>query len=515
MTAQPVLSRRRAPLALALALVALVVGCASEPAPPPDPDAEIPLATREKVQESLAHLNNESSTERWREGLVATAAESPVNRAFVLRRCLAAMRESHERAGQGVGVLRGDGRRRVMEVAARAGDGPDARQLLQLGIDDALDIRTAAAAGLAGYGDDAAVRVLVGCALESPDGSSTRQQALQALRRAATPARRGVLLNALQSEGRGLLRPVVLAAFPQAPQERAAALREVAHRHENPYARAFALEVLTEEKDPSLAELARRALDDGHPALRPVALGALGASGGDNAEAELERVLQTDPPDAPDAARGLFKVGTVKALDAALALLADDAREETTRAAIAREFLARAAAAEAPRVYAGELPRIRQGLREVLEDDRAAPGLVIACVEAVGVIGDPGADVEVLLSLLRSPHPTIGPAVVTALGKLGGDYAAGKLLELIALDPGLRSNAADALGGFADPRAVPVDEVIDLLESDEAPVRRAALRALLKLAGSRDALGYDPDGTTMARERSIQRWRGWAQARRQ
>lgn len=515
MTALDVTSRRRAPRTLVLVLATLVAGCASEPEAPPDPDAEIPIATREKVQESLAHLNNESETERWREGLVSTAAESPVNRAYVLRRCLAAMRESHERAGQGVGVLRGDGRRRVMEVAARAGDGPDARQILQLGLDDALDVRTAAAAGLAAYGDDAAVRVLVGCALESPKGSSTQQQALQALRRAATPARRTVLLNALQSEGRGLMRPIVLAAFPQAPAERLAALRDVAHRHDNPYARAFALEVLTEEKDPSLAELARRAIDDGHPALRPVALTALGASGGDNAETELERVLRSDPADAPDAARGLYKVGTAKALDAALNLLGDRSRKHTTRAAVAREFLARASAPEAPRAYAEELPRIRLALREVLEDGDAEPGLVVACVEAVAVVGDPGADVEVLLSLLRSPHPTIGPAVVSALGKLGGDYAAGKLLELIALDPGLRAAAADALGGFADPRDVPVDEVIDLLESEDAPVRRAALRALLKLAGSRDDLGYDPDGTTVARERSVQRWRGWAQARRQ
>lgn len=502
-------------LALAMVAAALAAGCASEPEAPPDPDADIPAATREKVQESLAHLNNESSTERWREGLVATALESPKNRAFVLRRCLAAMRESLERSGQGVGVLRGDGRRRVMEVTGRAGDGPDARQLLQLGLKDALDVKTAAAAGLAAYGDDTVVPVLVSCVLESHEGSDVQQQALQALRRAATPARRTVLLNALQSEGRDLLRPVVLAAFPRRPEDRLAALREVAHRHDNPYARAFALEVLIEEKDPALAELARRAIDDGHPALRPVALSALGASGGEKAAAELLRVLKTDPTDAPDAARGLFKVGTLEALDAALTLLADTQRKEKTRSAITREFLARTAEGSAPRAYTDELLRVRVGLRDVLEDRGAPPPLVVACVEATGAVGDPGADVEALLSLLRSPHPTIGPAVVAALGHLGGDYAAGKLLELIALDPGLRGAAADALGGFADPRAVPVDEVVDLLESEDAPVRRAALRALLKLADSHDALGYDPDGTTVARERSVQRWRGWATARRQ
>lgn len=516
MTDLLVTSRRHAPRALALALAALVAGCASgEPEARPDPDADIPVATRERVAESLAHLNNESATERWREGLVATASESPRLREYVLRRCLAAMRESHEKAGQGVGVLRGDGRRRVMEVAARVGDGPDARQILQMGLDDALDVRTAAAAGLAAYGDDAAVPVLVGCALEAPRGSSTQQQALQALRRAATPARRMVLLNALQSEGRDLLRPVVLAAFPPNEQDRLAALREVAHGHDSPYARAFALEVLTDEGDPSLAELARRAIDDGHPALRPVALAALGASGGKDAAAELERLLRADSPDAPDVARGLYKAGTAQALDAALALLADTRRKDATRAAVAREVLAHARDAEAPRAYTDELPRIRLGLREVLEDGGTSPGLVVACVEALGRVGDPGADVEALLSLLRSPHPTIGPAVVEALGRLGGAYAAGKLLELIARDPGLRTNAADALGRFADPRDVPIDEVIDLLESEDVHVRRAALRALLELASSRDALGYDPADTEVARQRAVERWRGWAQSRRQ
>ncbi|MBX3466435.1 MAG: HEAT repeat domain-containing protein [Planctomycetes bacterium] len=501
-------------LTLALATTVGLLGCASGPDPAVDPDADIPLATREKVQESLAHLNNESETERWREGLVATAAESPKNRAFVVRRCLAAMRESHERAGQGVGVLRGDGRRRVMELGGRVGDGPDARELLKMGLGDALDIKTAAAAGLVGYGDDSALPVLVACAGDTSKGAQNQQVALQALRRAATPARRTLLLNALQSEGRDLLRPVVLAAFPAAPDERAAALRDVAQGHDNPYARAFALEVLIDERDQALRDLARRALDDGHPALRPVALRALGASGGEAAAAELARVLAADPEDAADVAKGLYRVGTAQALEVALQVLAEARRKPPTRAAVAREVLARLQAPDAPRAYAEGLPRARAALRDVVEETGAPPAVVVACVEAIGAVGEPGADVEPLLSLLRSPHPTIGPAVVRSLGRLGGDYAAAKLLELIAHDPGLRGQAADALGGLADPRDVPVEEVIDLLESDDAGVRRAALRALLKLAGTGDALGFEPDGSTMARERGVQRWRGWASARR-
>lgn len=496
-----------------LVIVLALAGCTSSEGPP-DPDAHIPVATREKVMESLAHLNNESETERWREGLVAVASESPDNRAFVLRRCLAAMRESIQKNGQGPGVLRGDGRRRVMEVAGRVTDGPDARMVLELGLDDALDIRTAAAAGLVTFGVDKGVPVLVRCVLEAKKGSSNQQLALQALRRAATPARRNLLLNALQSEGRDALRPVVLAAFPQAQQEKLTALREVANGHENPYARAFALEVLTDEKDPALKDLARRAVDDGHPALRPIALRALGASGGDEAAAELARVLAADPADAPDVARGLYQVGTSRALEVALGLLGAGERRERTRAAVAREFMAKTAAPDAPGPYRAALSDVRGGLRAVLENDDAPPTLVVACVEALGAVGDPGADVEVLLSLLRSPHATISPAVVAALGKLGGDYAAAKLLELIGADPALREAAADALGAFADPRDVPVNEVIDLLERDDAPTRSAALRALLKLSGTKDTLGFDPRGTQVARDRAVARWRAWASARR-
>jgi HEAT repeat protein len=424
------------------------------------------------------------------------------------------MRESIQKNGQGPGVLRGDGRRRVMEVAGRVSDGPDARQVLELGLDDALDIKTAAASGLAGFGDDRAVPVLVRCVLEAKKGSSNQQLALQSLRRAATPARRNLLLNALQSEHRDSLRPIVLAAFPSAPAEKLAALRQVAQNHENPYARAFALEVLTDEKDPALKDLARRAVDDGHPALRPIALRALGASGGDEAAAELKRVLEADPADAPDVARGLYQVGTARALEEALALLGSTQRKDRTRAAVAREFMAKTGAADTPAPYRAALPDVRSALRAVLENDDAPPALVVACVEAMAAVGDPGADVEVLLSLLRSPHPTISPAVVTALGKLGGDYAAAKLVELIGADPALREPAAEALGAFSDPRDIPVNEVIDLLEHDDRAVRTAALRALLKLSGTKDTLGFNPADTAVARGRAVARWRAWAAARR-
>ncbi len=52
------------------------------------------------------------------------------------------------------------------------------------------------------------------------------------------------------------------------------------------------------------------------------------------------------------------------------------------------------------------------------------------------------------------------------------------------------------------------------MASPELAVRVAALEALRTLAGSTDALGYDPNGAESARNHGIQRWREWWAARR-
>lgn len=500
---------------LALAGALLGPGCgSSEPDPGVDPDAHIPLATRERVLDSLSHLNNESATERWRDGLVEAARESADARGYVLRKCKAALQESYAKGGSGAGVLRPDGRRRAFEVAGRVGDGEDARAVLRLGLEDALDIRVAALAGLAAYGDATTIAGLAAAAREAPAGSAPQTAALQALRGLATPERRAAFLDAQQAAGRELLRPIVLATFPVAARDRGAALREVAQGHGNPFARAFALEVLVEDRDPAVRELARRALDDGHPSLRPVALGALGASGGDEAALELARVLEQDPKDAVDVARGLYLVGTTKALAEAVRLVGDARRRPATRAALCREVLARVREGGAPADYRAAAGRqqAREALRGALAD--GAPVVVVAAADALGSAGERGPDVEALLELLREPNPEVAPAVVRALGRLGGEYAAAKLVELVAADAALRDAAADALGGFAEPRDIQVDAVIDLLEAPELGVRKAAIRALAKLSGSDDRLGFDPDGTTAARAHAVQRWRDWWSARR-
>ncbi len=500
---------------LCTSVVLVLAGCASEPPPPPpDPDLLVPPQQKSEVDEALAHLNNDSATERWREHLVTSAQASPEALGYAVRHTRKAVSDSYARQGQGAGVLRPEGRRRAFEAVGRFGDAPEHRALLKMGLDDALDIRVAAAAGLAAWGDEEAAPVLVKSVQEAPAGSTIQQAALQGLRRLATPARKDMLLNALGAQGRDVLRPVLLAAFPTATAERAAALREVASTHPSPYARAFALEVLVDDKDPAVADLARRALEQGQPALRPAALAALGAGGGDAAAADLAKVLATDPADAPDVARGLYRTGTRSAVTAACELLADERRKPATRAAVCREVLGRLTEPGAPEEYkqADTLEPARQALRAAIEA-KTGP-VVVAAVEALGAIGEAGTDVEELLVLLRAPDAKVAPAVVKALGRLGGEYAAQKLIELVASDAALRDAAAKSLGGFAKPRDVPVDDVIDLMASPELPVRVAALEALRTLAGSTDSLGYDPNGAESARNHGIARWREWWAARR-
>lgn len=499
----------------ALPLLLCLAACGeTTPEPPPDPDLLVPPETRNKVDVALQHMNNDSATERFREDLVAAGAETPEARGYAMRRSKAALEDSYRKDGQGTDVLRIEGRRRVYEAVGRLGDGPDARGILKLGLEDRLDVRVAAAAGLAAWGDEGALPTLVKATQEAKPGSPEQQAALQGVRRLATPDRRGVILNALGAEGRDVLRPAVLAAFPSTPAERAALLRDVASKHPSPYARAFALESLVEDKDPNVTSLARSALAEGHPALRPVALAALGAAGGDEAAAELAKVLERDPPDADAVARGLYRVGTRAALDAAVGVVSDKERKPATRAAVAREVLGRLREPKAPAAYQTDDARTAAlgALRQVV--DEKAGVHVVGAVEAIGAVGEPGTDVEGLLVLLRAPDPKVAPTVVKALGRLGGEYAAQKLVELIGNDPGLRDVAATSLGGFARPRDVPVDDVIDLLQHEDVAVRKAALKCLMTMAASNDALGFDPAGSESKRSHGVQQWRNWWAARR-
>ena len=167
----------------------------------------------EQVREFMLHLNNESLTERWREGMVEVGLKSPEDRTYVLSHCSAAFDKSMQRGGVGTGVLRSNGRRRVMEITTRLGDNPDGRQLLKAGIADNEEVRMVAAAGLADWGDESAVPVLLRTVLEVEPDDPMVQVGMQGLRRMAVPKRRAVFLNGLTQEGRTSLKPIVLKTF--------------------------------------------------------------------------------------------------------------------------------------------------------------------------------------------------------------------------------------------------------------------------------------------------------------
>ena len=252
-----------------------------------------------------------------------------------------------------------------------------------------------------------------------------------------------------------------------------------------------------------------------NPALTPTALEVLGEAGGDRAAEELEQTLRRNPNKPGPVARGLFEVASQDALDRAVSVLTDDSLKSATRAAIATHFMARMKEEEAPGDYRqdGALQQALTGLREVLDEGRS-PSLTVAAVGAIGKIGDRDADVEPLLALLRNPSAEVAPAVVAALGQLGGEFAASNLVELISTDPQLREPAGEALGSFSNPKDVPVDDLIDLLEHEEREARLAAHTALMGLSGSADPLGYDPYGEELSRRKGIDRWKRWWETRR-
>ena len=77
-------------------------------------------------------------------------------------------------------------------------------------------VAMAAASGLVGWGDKKAVATLVSLVLRIPESDPDLQKGLQALRRAANPKSRDAFLGALSSGDQHIIRPVILATFPDA-----------------------------------------------------------------------------------------------------------------------------------------------------------------------------------------------------------------------------------------------------------------------------------------------------------
>jgi HEAT repeat protein len=498
------------PLRLCLGATLLALTACATNEPPPKTWEEI---RAERVQDFMAHLNNDSRSERWRDGMIDVGQKSEEDRVFVVVQCQAAYSESMNRGGVGTGVLRTPGRRRVMEIIAEFGDKKETRSLLRQGLKDDDEVALAASAGLAAWGDDSAIPRLFSAILALPESDAGRKSGLQALRRAAKPKRRAAFLNAVGDGDIRVLEPILMGTFPTDPEARLAQLRQVASSHKNPYARRFGMEQLIREKDTEVIALARKVLKSNDRVMRPVALKALGAVGGDQAANEIEKVLKSDPADARAVVRGLYEVATPRALELALETFADEELKPRTRAAIAREFLGKMKDEGAPSAYrkTEALEEALAALRSALEEGIEL--LTIHSVDAIGRIGDRDADVDPLLALLEDPSSKVAPIVVRALGRLGGEFAAARLIDLVSGDPELRDVAAKALGAFKSTRDVPVYELINMLESEDEGQRAGALKALKGLRRSTDAMGYKPADTENDRIGGVERWRAWWKSR--
>jgi len=175
-----------------------------------------------------------------------------------------------------------------------------------------------------------------------------------------------------------------------------------------------------------------------------------------------------------------------------------DARFPESRAAAARR-LADLADADEPALLAEALPRIR-----TLATDDPSALVRGACLEALGLLGDPGTDGPLLERRARDePEPTAAEEAVLARARLGGPDVPEFLVALLVPsdadgDDGpapdeVRFQAATALPAVSPARSL---EVLPALLEDEREIIRGAAARALAAAGEGDVVG--PDGTRRA-----------------
>jgi hypothetical protein len=512
-------SKTFAPVTL---LVIALTACSSTP---PPPAAEPPKAkglspeTSAKIDEALDYLNNPNVEERWRNQLVTCAGENELARQAAIERTVDRVKRSYEAGSRGgPGVLKPAGRRRAFEALDKfGGDDESVLSVLKQGTKEPdAEVCAAAAAGLAARGDEGAFAALVTAVRLAKDDAATQGHAAAALLPLAKPERLPVVLGGVDAGSRPALTPVVLRCLPQDAAGRGAALRKIAREEKNPEARALAFGEIQKlgGADAQVLGLARDALlekSEQDAELRGAALEIVAAQRGDDAAQALGAVLDTDPKDAVRVAACLAKVDAMKTIDEACRVLDDRRRKPSTRAAVAREVLARLRdlkAAAALRADAS-VDKGRASLRHALDD--ADESVAQAAAAALGTAGD-ASDTEALGLRLETWKGSRAEAAVRALGQLGGGRASEVLVGLHGRDATLRSACREALVAWKDMAALPADQGLALIRqlgSDELALRKSALAVLRALKGDPDVQDYDPDSAPAARERSIERWKSW------
>jgi len=130
-----------------LVSIVLLTGCSST--------SQIDALDKEQLARFLLHLNNDSQSERWRNGLIEMGKRSSAARDQVLGELKQAYDRSLSWGGNGFGILRPPGRYRVMEIVGALGRTPEGRALLERGVEEGDRVGQVAAASLSSWGDSA------------------------------------------------------------------------------------------------------------------------------------------------------------------------------------------------------------------------------------------------------------------------------------------------------------------------------------------------------------------------
>lgn len=502
----------------ALALASLVLpACGSPPPPPPAPPSTkvetLSPETSQKIDEALDYLNNNNIEERWRKQLIDCASESELAKKAAIERTVDRIKRSYESKASGPGLLKPPGRRRAFEALdAFGGTDPDALEAFKKGASESdAGCLAAAAAALAGRGDESAFDTLMKAVRLAKEDASIQDRAASAALKLAKPERLESVWKGVDAGSRKALGPVALACLPKDDAAKADALRATARGHANPDARILALELLKQTGDAELLPIAREAAGASEATVRTAALKVLADRPGDEAARELGQALAKDPADAAAVAALLARVDSSQAIEVACQVVKDQGRAAATRVAVAREVLAKLKDPAVPGSLRTDAAREKglAALRSAIDANDAAVGEAV--VFALGRSGDES-DAEPLSIRLGSWTGPRAEAAVRALGLIGGPRASADLIERHGKDSQLRNACREALVGMKDLGKVPGDQGLALirqLASEDVAIRKSAIVVLKALKGDSDIHDFDPEGTAPARERSIERWKKW------
>lgn len=388
---------------------------------------------------------------------------------------------------------------RIRSVAAGAlealGSEVAAGALLEALEDSQVDVRWRAAGALGAFGEAGIRGLLVAMNDDDPQVRTRAENAMRVVIDSAAPGALRVLRDPTEP-----LRLRLTAAEALGLARRASAIAGLIETLAGAdlEARRLAAGALGAIRDQTAVPVLLSALSDPDDALRIAALEALAAIGDASAAPGLIRLLEDPNLDVRwTAATALGALGA-EAIPVLSELLVDERAGLYARCTVA-EALSRLAVPGATaallEAYAS-LQRSNRGwivtdalhagrattlpaLLETLRDPRQPVSQRAAAAEALGVLGDPDALLD-LLNALQSPAAALRAAAAGALGALGDPRPAAVLQTALAdAHPHVRAAAAGALGDLKAASAVP--DLLAALRDQDPDVGDAAMAALVAL----------------------------------